>query len=352
MKKYRRLWVICILSALTIFALLRLGNIDISFETLARVNLGWYALVVVSFYASIIARGWRWQGILKAMGWPVGFVYATALLTTGLFTSAILPARAGDIGRVAILKQDHKIPIAQGIASIASERALDVFSILTLAMIAAWLALPGRIPPEVLQLMLGVGVLFILGLVGLLIIPGIENWLREGRLVKKMVPTKGWSFFQKMLDFGFSLIEGVRMLGRKPGSLVIAIGQSFLIWIWDALMIYFILISLGIVAPFSMSLFTAMISDLMTAVPLTPGALGQFDATLISLLTLFGLTRSDSSLTTLLLRLIQLWTFIPISGLATYIFGFSRVLNLDSTKINPPQVPPVSTSPASNLAES
>ena len=117
-------------------------------------------------------------------------------------------------------------------------------------------------------------------------------------------------------------------------------------------MVYFILISLGLVSPFSVSLFTAMISDLVTAVPLTPGALGQFDAALISLLTLFGLNPADSSLTTLLLRLVQLWTFIPISGLVVYIFGFSRVLNLDNMRLSPNQAARVSTSPTSNLVES
>lgn len=343
--KYKRLWIIVALSLLMIFALVRLGNINMSWDTLARVNLGWYSLVVVSYYASLVARGWRWQGILKTMGWPVGFAYAVTLLTAGLFTSAILPARAGDIGRVALLKQDHNIPVAQGIASIAGERALDVLAILSMAIIGAWLALPGRLPAEVLQLLAGVGLLFIIGLVGLLVIPGVEKWLREFKLVQTITPPKIWALYQKILDFGFSLIHGVRMLGQKPTALGAAVGQSFFIWLWDALMIYFILLSLGLAAPFSVSLFTAMVSDLVTAVPLTPGALGQFDAALISLLSLFGLSTTDSSLTTLLLRLIQLWTFIPISGLVTYIFGFSRVLKIGQSEAAAPGQPALSSTP-------
>jgi uncharacterized protein (TIRG00374 family) len=349
MKKYSRLWLILILSVLTIFALVRLGNIDISTKTLTRVNWGWFSLVVISYYTSIVARGWRWRHILKTMGWPVNFVYAATLLVAGLFLSAILPARAGDIGRVAMLKQDHKVPIAQGIASIASERVLDVFAILTMAILGAWLALPGRIPPEVLQLMIGVGLLFVVGLIGLLVVPGIEKWLRECKPLRALIPARIWSIYQKILDFGFSLIHGVRMLGQKPRALIVAVGQSFFIWIWDALMIYFTLGSLGLIAPFSISLFTAMVSDLVTAVPVTPGALGQFDAALISLLSLFGLSASDTSLATLLFRFIQLWTFIPISALVTYIFGFSRALKLSKTKTVSGQAP---ATPPPSLAES
>jgi hypothetical protein len=285
-------------------------------------------MVVVSFYASVIARGWRWQRILRAMGYRVGFVYANALLTTGLFLSAVLPARAGDVGRVAMLKRDHNIPVSKGIASLAGERALDVFAILTMAITAGWLALPGHLPPEVLDLMLVVGGLFLLGLVGLLVISGIEEWLREFSLLKNLLPPKLWDIYQKILDFGFSLVDGVRQLGRNPLTFAEIVAQSFLVWIWDALMVYFILLSLGIIEPFSVSLFSAMISDLATAIPLTPGALGQFDAVLISLLTLFGLSTADASLTVLLLRFVQLWTFIPVSGLVTYIFGFARALDL------------------------
>jgi uncharacterized protein (TIRG00374 family) len=328
MKRYSRLIVITILSLIIIFALMQLGDIEFSWATLKRVNPAWYALVVVSYYSSVVARGWRWQHILRAMNYRVGFVYANTLLIAGLFLSSVLPARAGDVGRVAMLKRDHDIPVSKGIASLAGERALDVFAIMAMAIGAGWLALPGYLPAEVLNLMLVVGGLFLLGLIGLLVIPGTEKWLREYALLKKILPTKLWDIYQKILDFGFSLVDGVRQLGRNPLTLIGITAQSFFVWLWDALMVYFILLSLGIIEPFSVSLFTAMISDLVTAFPLTPGSLGQFEAVFVSLLSLFGIATADAGLTVLLLRLVQLWTFIPVAGLITYIFGFSRALNL------------------------
>ena len=281
-------------------------------------------------------------------------MYASTLLTAGLFLSAILPARAGDVARVVMLKQDYKIPVSQGIASLTSERALDVFAILVLAVIGAWLALSGYMPPEVLQLMVVMAVVFAVGIVGLLVIPGIESWLRELSLFEKTLPDKVWSIYQKVLDFGFSLISGVRILFKKPVALAVVVGQSFFVWLWDALMVYFVLLSLGIVKPFSVSLFTAMISDLVTAVPITPGSLGQFDATMIGLLTLFGLTIAEASMSALLLRVVQLWTFILISGIVTYIFGFSRALDLnfrDEMSTDQPASHSTSASTASNPVE-
>lgn len=326
--KFKRLWIILALSLIMIFALFRLGHIELSWATLHRVHWGWYALVIVCYYASIVARGWRWQTILRAMGWPVGFVYANTLLIASLFINAVLPARAGDIGRVVLLKQDHHIPVSQSIASIASERALDVFSIVILALIGGWLALPGKIPAEVLQFLEVMGVLLGLSLGGLLIVPSIEKWLRELSWLQQRLPEKLWALYQKMLDFGFALINGIRVLAKNPVTLAVIAVQSFFVWIWDGLIVYFILVSLNIFEPFSVSLFASMVSALATAVPLTPGALGQFDAVLIGLLTLFNITAADASLAVLLLRFVQLWTFIPVAGLITYLFGFSRALNL------------------------
>jgi uncharacterized protein (TIRG00374 family) len=333
MKKYSRLLIIAILSLIMIAAVVRLSHLDMSWDTLARVDWGWYSLVAVAFYLSVLSRGWRWQTILRAMGRPVGFIYAATLLTAGLFLSAILPARAGDIGRVAMLRQDHRMPIAEGIASIASERLLDVLVILLMAMLGAALALPGHLPPEILQLLLGVSGLLLAGLLGLLLIPAAEQWLRQFGLLRRWLPARLWDFYQKVLDFGFSLINSVRGLGRNPLALAVIVAQSFLVWIWDAVMLHLILGSLGLSQPFSVSLFTSMVSALVTAVPLTPGGLGQYDAAIIGLLSLFGVSTAVGGLAVLLLRAVQLWTFIPVSGLTTYIFGFSRALNLGQTPV-------------------
>jgi hypothetical protein len=340
MKKYAHLLIIAALSIVTIFGLLRLGNIDISLDTLARVNGSWLFLAFVTFYLSIIARGLRWQHILKTMDWPVPTLYAQTLLTAGLFISSILPARAGDLGRIAMLKQDHQIPVSQGLASLAAERALDVFAVLILAIVGAIWSLQGRVPLEVMELMVGSGVLFGLGLVGLLAVPSIEGWLRQPGWVWRIMPAVIRPFYQKVADFGFALIHGVRDLGQKPAALAAIVAESFGIWLFDALIVHLVLFSLGHSVSFSVSLFSAMVGVLATIVPLMPGALGQFEAAVISLLTLLGISTADSSLAALLVRFISLWSFIPVSGLITYFFGFSRALSLNTKHVEPSESVP------------
>jgi len=255
MKKYRRLLILLILSAVIAWGLLRLGNVDLNAATLARVDWRWLLLGMVIFYSGIFVRGLRWQRILKAMGWRLGYGYTQALLVAGFFLSLILPARLGDVGRVVMLKRDHKIPFAQGIASLAAERALDVLAILALAIIGAVWALQGRVPPEILRLITGTAIFLGIGLIGLLAIPSLEKWLRHPGKIETWVPAKPWSIYQKVLDFGFNLINGVRALGRHPLSLAIAGIESLYIWLCDALIIYFGLLSIDAAASLSVSMF-------------------------------------------------------------------------------------------------
>lgn len=334
MKKYAHVLIISTLSVVTILALLRLGHIDISFDTLARVNGSWFFLAFVTFYLSIIARGLRWQHILKTMGRPVPTLYAQTLLTTGLFISSILPARAGDLGRIAMLKQDHKIPVSQGLASLAAERALDVFAVLILAITGAIWSLHGHVPLEVMELMISSGILFVFGLLGLLAVPSIEGWLRQPGWAWRVMPAAVQPFYRKVIDFGFALIHGVRDLGQKPLALAAIVAESFGIWLFDAVIVHMVLFSLGHKVSFGVSLFSAMVGVLATIVPLMPGALGQFEAAVISLLTLLGISTADSSLTALLVRFISLWSFIPVSGLITYLFGFSRALSFNNKQLD------------------
>jgi glycosyltransferase AglD len=317
-----------LLSVVVIWGLLRLGNIEISYDTLARLNWRWLGLAFVIFYSGVLVRGLRWQQILKTMGWSLSYVYTQTLLIAGLFISQVLPARLGDVGRVVMLKQDHHIPLAQGVASLAAERALDVAAILALAFVGAVTALPGHVPPEVIQLMVGAAVLFALGLLGLLVTPELENWLRRPSRLKTIFPAKLWSLYQKGLDFGFNLLNAVRTLGRNPLALIIAALESLYIWLSDALVIYLGLLSLNAAAPLSVSLLAGMVSDLSVAVPITPAGLGQFEVVLVWLLTLLGVATTSASLAVLLARLVSFWSFLPIGGVVMYSFGFARVLSL------------------------
>jgi hypothetical protein len=73
---------------------------------------------------------------------------------------------------------------------------------------------------------------------------------------------------------------------------------------------------------------------------------------LIWLLTQFNITTAQASLTVLLVRFVNLWLFLPIGALVTFVFGFSSMLNLTGKETQ--EEPTDETSPTSppEMAES
>jgi uncharacterized protein (TIRG00374 family) len=218
-----------------------------------------------------------------------------------------------------------------------------------------------------LKLTVGTTLLFVIGFAVLLAMPSLENWLRNplplltqnlnnidlSTAENGSREQKVWSLYQKGIDFGLALIQGIQTLAKNRAALLLVIVDSFVIWLFDGVILYLTLISLGIVAPFSVSLFSSMVGTLATIAPLTPGALGQFEAALIGSLALFGISPTYSSLAALLLRTVSLWTFIPVTGTVTYIFGFSRILKLSRKELaETSNLSPMANKPSPTPAES
>jgi len=319
MKHVQRIVIMLVLGGLTLLLLLKLGDIDISMDTLRRLKPGYLLAAVAIHYSGFAMRGRRWQKLLAAMGHRVDYRYATTLLLSGWFVSALVPARLGDVARAYMLRRDHNIAMAGGFASIATERALDILAILALAMTAAVWALAGRTPAWVWQSIGGVAILFAVGLLVLLAMPRLE-----GRLAGLWA----WPSYQKALRFGFDLLAGIRQVGRSPALLAKIMAQTVYIWLCDIFLMTFAFLSLGAAVGLSETAFVSMAVDLAAAVPIVPGAIGQFEGTALGLFSLFHIDPALGGLVILLNRFISFWTFIVVSGIVTYAFGFSQALQL------------------------
>jgi uncharacterized protein (TIRG00374 family) len=297
--------------------LTRLGKIDVSPETLRRIQPGYLLGAIAVHYSGFAVRGDRWRRLLAAMGHRVSFFYALTLLLAGWFISALVPARAGDLARAGLLRRDHDVPFATGLGSVAAERAFDALALVFLAVSAGVWALAGRTPDWIWQSAAVTGGMFAIAVVGLIAVPRARAWLTG--LFK-------WPLYQKMLNFGFDVLDSVRALGQHPTVLLAVAVQSLYVWLCDVFLAYLLLRGLGTPLPLSVAAFTATAADLAVTVPITPGAIGQFEAAFVGLLALFAVPASQASLAVLLNRFISFWTFILLSGLVTYLAGFSRIL--------------------------
>ena len=317
----RRIALLAGLALLTLALMLTLGGGEAALRALAGADLRWLGLALLIHYSGFAVRGLRWQQLLRVMGYRLGWRYSTALLLSGWFASALLPARAGDLLRVGVLRleddQHPVVPVADGLGSILLERLLDLLAIILLGAGIGFLLLRTQMPIWVLTAY-GVGLAALAGLtIALLLAPPLLRWLR------------GWStqiWWQKLLDFAGELAQSLRVLGGHPVAALLVIGESLYIWLCDALLMWLVLRSMGVTVGLGSIAFVALTVDIFAAIPLTPGGIGQIEAVNAALLALLPLPPFNVAAAVLLNRAISYWSFLLFSGIVTFAAGIGQLL--------------------------
>jgi uncharacterized protein (TIRG00374 family) len=317
----RRLALLIGAGGLTLVLLLVLGGGREALIALAHVNWRLLALAILVHYSGFAVRGLRWQQLLRTMGHKLTWRFVTSLLLAGWFVSALLPARAGDVMRVGVLRlsaPDHAaVPVADALGSIVLERVLDLLAILALGAGFGLLVLRAQLPGWVLTAYgVGIGGLVLLG-VALLVTPALLDWLRH------------WSthrFWQTALNFAAQLIESLRTLLRQPGIALLLLLESLYIWLCDALLMWLCVWSLGVLLPFGRAAFIALTVDVFAIVPLTPGGIGQIETVNAALLSLLKLPGFNIAAAVLVNRAISYWSFLLFTGVITFAAGFGQWL--------------------------
>lgn len=317
----RRIALLAGLALLTLALLLALGGGQTAWQAVVGADLRWLGLALLIHYSGFAVRGLRWQQLLRLMGYPLGWRYSTALLLSGWFASALLPARAGDLLRVGVLRladeRHPTVPVADGLGSIVLERVLDLLALLVLGAGLGFLLLRTQLPAWVMSAY-GVGLAALVALtIALVAAPALFRWLRT------------WfaqSWWQRLLDFAAEVVQSLRVLGAHPLAALLVIGESLYIWLCDALLMWLVLRSMGVVADFGSIAFVALTVDIFAAVPITPGGIGQIEAANAALLALLPLPPFNVAAAVLLNRAISYWSFLLFSGAVTFAAGIGQLL--------------------------
>lgn len=325
----KRLMLLIVLGVVTLGGLIALGGGQEAVRALAGVDWRLIGLAVVVHYSGFAVRGLRWQQLLKMMGHQLGWRQATTLLLAGWFVSALLPARAGDILRVGVLRRQDfaraAIPVADSLGSIVLERALDIVAILLLGAFWGFGVTRQQLPGWV-QMTYGAG-FGAVGLgVGILIwMPALLGWLQG------LISHRLW---QAALTFGIQLAQSLQTLGRQPTLALLVIGESLYIWLCDALLMWLVVRSLGEQPAFVGMAFVALTVDLLAAIPLTPGGIGQIEAANAALLALVATTQMNIAAVVLVNRAISYWSFLLFSGVVTFVAGLGQFLPTVETQVS------------------
>ncbi|MGL4611142.1 MAG: lysylphosphatidylglycerol synthase transmembrane domain-containing protein [Trueperaceae bacterium] len=252
--------------------------------------------VFVASLCSYLLGFVRWAGYLKLLGFTVPRLQNLNIYF-GSFALAMTPARSGELLRGVFL-QKYDVPFPASFASFAAERIIDLLAMALLVMIGLWSYVPAR--PMIL--------LVVLSILAVVIILNLPKFLRTLRaFAETKLPQRLSGVATGLVDtaLNFRSLFGLRGsgYGLSLGLLIVAA---------EGLGLYILLQSLGS----DIGLFTALaiygFSLLAGALSFLPGGVGGFEAAMILLLTVNGLSEAQAVAMTLLIRLGTLWFAVLI----------------------------------------
>lgn len=317
----RRMALLIGLGVLTVVFLLTLGGGQAALAALLTVDLRWIALGIAIHYSGFVVRGVRWQQLLRALGCRLPWRDAMTLLLSGWFVSALLPARAGDLLRIAILGvpgvNRPAVPVANSIGSIVLERALDLAALVVLGAGFGFALLRTTMPGWVVAAYGATILLLGAAAIALLLAPPLLHWLRRRSQHR---------LWQQAVVLATQLVQSLQTVWRSPLIALQVTAQSLYIWLCDALLMWTVLKAMGVDAPLASITFVALTVDIFAAIPITPGGIGQIEAVNVALLALLPLPPFNLSAAVLLNRAISYWSFLLFSGVVTFAAGIGQML--------------------------
>ena len=289
----KRILQIAVIAALTVFFLwlfLRNANLREVGGILGRSNFRW---VVAGFAVNILAlvlRTVRWRTLLDPNDPPP--FYATFMANAvGYMSSIVLPIRASDLARPALLSRRTSHRFSGALGTILCERILDLTSILLMFVffaalrwnefshdrsIAAWFYIvrAGAIASAVILTALWCFIL------GLRFSPGTVRRMHEwlGRFMPKRFRDAWMHFFD-------TFVETLRIT-QYPRALGLVLLCTAATWACLTSQFWFAAKSLDRAVPFDASFFVTGVTTVGAAIP-TPGAIGGFHKACQMVLTRF-----------------------------------------------------------------
>jgi len=271
-------------------------------------NVAWLLCGFVANFLALVCRAERWRTILDPDHMPPFYptFFATAL---GFMTSTILPIRAGDVVRPALISRRTNIRFSAALGTVLTERVLDLMSILILFL--TFVATSGRrfaTDPRTASHFVYIKTAAILAAIGVLVLGGFVVGLFFSRAFVRRA--HGWlarffpaRFRESWMNFFDSFVSSLD-IASQPAALARVVLFTAAIWIFLCSQFFFVVLALGHPLPFTSSFFVTGMTIIGLMVP-TPGGVGGFHkACQIALTNFYGFSIDASVAAALLFHLV------------------------------------------------
>ncbi len=272
----------------------------------------WVALAVGVVVASSSLKAVRWRVLFFPQRIPLGRTWSVLMI--GQMLNALLPARAGEVGRIYLIGDKDTVSHASALSTVVVEKVVDLV-MLTLAflIVALWLATTSTRFPDWLQdAGIGLILLAVLGLAAILLLMrlGHRIW-RLLRRALKPAPTRWIAAADAAAEQAISALGSLQYSQAR----IQIWSWSILIWLLMALTnaLVFSAFDLELSPYVALLLLVVLMSGV--AMPPLPGNLGVFVYLCILVLSLFDVNRETALVYGITLQIVAFLPLIAI-GLA------------------------------------
>ena len=240
--------------------------------------------------ASFVLRAVRWRLLLRAdTGTDVPFWPRWHAVAMGFMANNLLPLRAGELVRAYAISTLGHVRFTGAVTSLVVERVFDALTLVLFLAVGLLLSnLPAStviagVPLSRIATVAGAGALVAVA-IGAAII--VRPQLME-RIIRAILPAG--SLQARLVSIGHGIADGMAGL-RSPARLAGVIFWSVVLWLVSAASFFVMFAAFDINVTFGGALLLQSAMAFGIAVPSTPGFFGPFEAALVAVLSVFGVS--------------------------------------------------------------
>lgn len=313
----RRLLVGLVVTAVSLALLANLIDWRTSLSVLERADPVYIGAAVLCLLTSLVAKTVRWRMLLPAEA-AVTTARLFRILHISYLLNNVLPARLGDVARVAMTAATPGMRVGHVLSSLITERLTDIVTLLAcFVLVSPFLPLPTayidwlHLAWWVLAGLAGAAMAFAL----------LKRHI--ARLAGRVQVPDGFPGAARMRTEALSFQEGLAQLAAR-GRVLPIWGTSVAAWITAFAINYMIFQSLDIEVPITVAVLVTCVTNLAMLVPSSPGYIGVFHAAATLALVPFDVSGSRALSFAIAAHLVNV---IPVSllGAAFLLIGHESV---------------------------
>jgi uncharacterized protein (TIRG00374 family) len=307
----RKFGVTIIVVTLSIYVLLTLVDPSEVADTFASARVLPYLVGIVLFYVTFPIRAKRWQILLGGVNTDADTNSATLIILVSWFLNTLLPAKAGDLHRSYLARQNYSTTKATAFGTIAAERVIDLFVLILGLLVTMVLVVPSITSLNQQIILTAIGLLIFVS-IGVAVILLFEPSLLPSAVVDVI------GNFRK----GLTAITSLR-------ELVVVLAITLIMWSVNVFRMGFVAVSVGVDISLPMLVLVALLVAFLSGLPYTPAGIGVVEVVTTSVIVAStGITESIGVTFVLFDRLITVGSLVIVGAVVYTYLKFTAKIEI------------------------